>query len=368
MRRVNVLAATSAGLLVVGLLGGTPALAAPATQVTSFTVPSEPVDLEVTAGAVLRAHIVDSVGIVEGDSSNGEFDGTTHVLINVEGAPVGGGYLQQGHLVGGTPQNGDWEFDPFTGKQPYGNWEANRIHVARLDGSTADIDLRPLGFDTVFRTIGRFGTYFDQQSPTTTQNTTLVYGGTVTLRARLYWVEESAAVRHAIPGKLVTILQEDQNEPVIDGDERQLATTTTRADGTFSVTVKPERNAFRLYMQVEKGTTADGVRYYDGITWTGQVDVKVRIGISSKPTSLPAGTIGYVQGNVIPLHAGQAVYLQRYRNGAWSKVSSATIRSSGRFTLAAQPPTKGQHRYRVYKPSDADHTYNVTPEFIITGT
>lgn len=59
-----------------------------------------------------------------------------------------------------------------------------------------------------------------------------------------------------------------------------MATTTTRADGTFSVTVKPERNAFRLYMQVQKGTTADG----------------------------------------------------------------------------------------VYKPSDADHKYNVTPEFIITGT
>jgi hypothetical protein len=368
MRRVNVIAATSAGLLVAGLLGATPALAAPTTRVTSLSVPSEPVDLEVTAGAVVRAHIVDPVGIVKGDSSTGETDGTTHVLINVEGAPVGGGYLQFGHLVGGTPQDGEWEFEPFTGKRPYGNWEANRIHVARLDGSTADIDLRPLGFDTVFRTIGRFGTYFDQQSPTTTQKTTLVYGGTVTLRARLYWVEEATAVRHAIPGKLVTILQEDQNEPVIDGDERQLATTTTRADGTFSVTVKPERNAFRLYMQVAKGTTADGVRYYDGITWTGRVDVRVRIGISSKPTPLPAGTIGYVQGNVIPLHAGQAVYLQRYRSGAWSKVSSATIRSSGRFTLAAQPPTMGQHRYRVYKPSDADHKYNVTPEFIITGT
>lgn len=164
-------AAASAGLLVAGLLGGTPALAATGTRVTSLSVPSEPVDLETTPGAVVRAHIVDPVGIVAGDSSTGEVE-------------------------------------PFTGEQPYGNWEANRIHVARLDGTTADIDLRPLGFDTVFRTIGRFGTYFDQQSPSTTTNTTLVYGGTVTLRARLYWVEEASAVRHPIPGKLVTILHE----------------------------------------------------------------------------------------------------------------------------------------------------------------
>ncbi|WP_344932382.1 hypothetical protein [Actinoplanes nipponensis] len=49
-------------------------------------------------------------------------------------------------------------------------------------------------------------------------------------------------------------------------------------------------------------------------------------------------------------------------------MSSAKIRSSGRFTLAAQPPGRGSYRYRVYKASDALHVYNVTRPFTIVGT
>jgi hypothetical protein len=364
MRRLPVLAVLSAGLLTSGLVVAAPAQAAAVTQVTSVTVPATKVDLEVSPGAVLRAHLVDPVGVSPGDPVESILY-TTYIAINTQGGPVGGGYLQMGHLVGGTPQDGDWEFQPFDRARAFGNWEANRIHVVRLDGTQADIPLRPLGFSTVFSTLGRFTAEIDHQSPAITQTTTLGYGGSITLRGRLSWHELNAV--HTIPIKKVTVLQEDQDEPVIDGDERVLTTTTTGWDGTFSVTVKPDRHAFRIYLTTTKGTLVNGVRYTDAITWIARVDVKFRIGLRSKPTSLKAGTIGYVEGSVAPATAGQNAYLQRYKGGKWTIVSSASVRSSGRFTLAAQPPGKGSFRYRVYKPSDAGHVYNYTPEFTVQG-
>ncbi|GIE52978.1 hypothetical protein Ani05nite_65120 [Amorphoplanes nipponensis] len=362
------LAAASAGLLLAGTAAPSAGLAAATTTITSLTVPAAPVDLETSPGAVIRAHIVDSVGVVPGDMSD-EIDGATYLCVSASD-PGGddGCYAQSPHLVSGTAKDGEWEFDPFDGKRAYGGWEATRIHVVRADGTSRMVDLRPLPFPRAFRTIGRFGAFFDRQSPTSAENTTITYGGTVTLRARAYWIDELVK-RHPIAHQQVRVVQEDQAEPVIDGDERLLTTVTTAADGTLAVTVKPERKAFRLYLMFDKGTSADGVRYMDGIAWTGRVDVRVRIGIRSKPSTLPARTVGYVEGNVIPaVHAGQNAYLQRYSGGSWKIVSSAKIRSSGRFTLAAQPPGRGSYRYRVYKASDALHVYNVTRPFTIVGT
>jgi hypothetical protein len=92
----------------------------------------------------------------------------------------------------------------------------------------------------------------------------------------------------------------------------------------------------------------------------------VSVWVRSRPTSLPARTIGSVEGATVPL-TGWPVYLQRYTGGAFTIVSTATVRSSGRFTLAVQPP-KGTWRYRIYVPGDAVHFAGVTPEFLVTGT
>ena len=346
-----------------------PAQAAAATRVTSFTVPSAAVDLEKSPGAVLRAHIVDPVGLSENDPNepHGELDHVTHLLVRGEGETHPGGYALLGQLVSGTPQDGEWEFQPFQQARAFGDWDAYLLHIARLDGSTSDIQVKSLGFRHVFRTIGRFGAFFDRQSPSSFQDTLIRHGEAITLRGRLYWQDERFRP-HPIAGKQLTVLQEDADEPILDGDERQVATGMTAADGTFSIRVVPERNAFRLYVQASKGKSPRGIRYSDASTWTGRVDVQVRIGIVSRPDSLPAGTVGPVEGYVAPRHPGQPAYLQRHTGEGWRTVSTATIRSSGRFTLLAQPPTKGRHSYRVYKASDADHKGYATPAFVITGT
>jgi hypothetical protein len=367
MRTWKVLAAASAGLLLAGTVSPTAGLAAATTTITSLTVPSEPVDLEASPGVIIRAHIVDSVGVIAGYTDEHDDAATYLCLMDANPPKYNACGIMQGHLISGTPQDGEWEFEPFRGQRAHGGFEVWTLQVMRLDGTRQRIDLRPLPFNRTFHTIGRFGAFFDRQSPLTNENTTIPYGGTVTLRARAYWIDELVK-RHPIGNRQVRIMQEDQAEPIIDGDERLLTTVTTAADGTLTVTVKPERKAFRLYLMMDPGTTTDGTRYMDNTTWTGRVDVKVGLGIRSKPSSLPAGTVGYVEGNVVPAtHAGQNAYLQRYSGGAWKIVSSAKIRSSGRFTLAVQPPGKGTYRYRVYKASDALHVYNVTREFTVAG-
>jgi hypothetical protein len=369
MRRATPSVVVLVGLLVPMLIGAVPAQAATVTRVTSLTVPAEPVDLETSPGALIRVHVVDPVGIDEQglDPTGDDPDYATYLAFDIPGQPQDGGYVHAGRLVSGTPQDGEWEFGPFAGSRAFGPWEAKRLHVLRLDGTFADINLRLLGFENTFFTVGRFGASFDRYSPTTNQNTIIRYGETVTLKGRLIWSDEGGR-RYPLPGRLLTVLQEDNQEPVIDGDERVIATAVTAADGTYSVTVMPERNAFRIYVSAERGTSPEGVRYHSAITFTGRVDVTVRIGIRSRPTTLPSGTVGYVEGTIVPLHTGQLAYLQRYTRTGWTTVSSAAIRASGRFTLAAQPPTPGKHRYRVYKASDADHRGDVTPEFVITGT
>lgn len=365
MRTWKVLAAASAGLLLAGGFAPSPSVAAETTKITSLTVPSAPVDLEASPGAIIRAHITDPVGATPGDPVD-EYDVGTEVCVTEAGSAWSGigCHRLTGRLISGTPQDGEWEFQPFKEFSAYHGFEVRRLNVARLDGTSQVIDLTLLAFPRTFTTIGRHNAFVDRQSPRSDQVTTIVYGGTVTVRARLFWVDKRSLRRQPIAKQRVRLLQKDQ----ADGDERLLATATTAADGSVAVTVKPARNAHGLYLRWDEGTTASGIRYDFGVAWTGRVDVKSRIGIRSKPAKLRVKQVGYIQGNVTPATpAAKYVYLQRYSRGAWRNVGSATIRGNGTFSLGVRPLAKGTFSYRVYKPGDARNAFNVTSAFKITS-
>jgi hypothetical protein len=63
---------------------------------------------------------------------------------------------------------------------------------------------------------------------------------------------------------------------------------------------------------------------------------------------VPLGTAVQVNGTSSPV-SGPLVYLQRLVGGAWLTESFADVRASGRFTLIAQPPARGNNRYRVLR-------------------
>jgi hypothetical protein len=372
MRSRILLAAASTAVLAATMVVAPPAAfaaAAPPTQVTAFHLPISPIDLEnPRTDRTITAHIVDPVGIDPGffdDQSGRGAETETFACVDKVGATQNGCYVHAGQLTSGTATDGVWTFDPI-GEVSVHNWfRVVRLHLVRIDGTTLDVDLNALGFATTFRTISRWGAFVDRTSPATNQDTVLTYGAGLTLRGREYYVDEFAN-RFPIGHRRVEVRVKYENSPVIDGTEPIVATATTEADGTYAVTVHPDQHAFRYYVEMAAGTTDEGIRYMDSITWTGRVDVRVNVSVSSRPVSLPARTIGNVEGAVAPVLTGP-VYLQRWSGGAFQTVSSATVGASGSFTLAAQPP-KGTWRYRVYQPGDATHLGNTSAEFAVTGT
>jgi hypothetical protein len=87
----------------------------------------------------------------------------------------------------------------------------------------------------------------------------------------------------------------------------------------------------------------------------------------SKP-SAPVGSLVPVNGSV----AGAPVYcpvnLQRlYGATQWRTVGTSTVRTSGRFTLSAQPAYVGQIPYRVSLPACKNYRAGVSSTFYIRG-
>ncbi|MDX6279198.1 MAG: hypothetical protein QOH03_269 [Kribbellaceae bacterium] len=85
-------------------------------------------------------------------------------------------------------------------------------------------------------------------------------------------------------------------------------------------------------------------------------------------TSAKVGTLVPVNGSVRGAPAGCAVTLQRlYAGSQWRGVSTGTVRSSGRFTVNAQPPYVGNVSYRVSLPTCDRYQAGVSKTFVIRG-
>ncbi|WP_350279876.1 hypothetical protein [Kribbella sp. HUAS MG21] len=92
--------------------------------------------------------------------------------------------------------------------------------------------------------------------------------------------------------------------------------------------------------------------------------------VSAAPSkaSAPVGTIVPVNGSVMGAPSACKVHLQRlYGASQWRTVGTAGIRSSGRFTLSAQPAYKGLIPYRVYFPRCYNYQAGLSKVFYIRG-
>ena len=83
----------------------------------------------------------------------------------------------------------------------------------------------------------------------------------------------------------------------------------------------------------------------------------------------PVGTVVPVNGSVYRVTSSCPVHLQRlYGASQWRTVSSAKLRSSGRFTVNAQPSYRGLIPYRAYFPTCYNVVAGVSKTFYIRGT
>ncbi|MFI5710367.1 hypothetical protein [Kribbella sp. NPDC051620] len=103
--------------------------------------------------------------------------------------------------------------------------------------------------------------------------------------------------------------------------------------------------------------------------WRGWFELRPGI-VSATPskTSAKVGTIVPVNGSVRGTPAGCPVVLQRlYAGSQWRGVSTGKVRSSGRFTVNAQPPYAGNVSYRVSLPTCDRFQAGVSKTFVIRG-
>ncbi|MEV8377369.1 hypothetical protein AB0P21_31810 [Kribbella sp. NPDC056861] len=85
-------------------------------------------------------------------------------------------------------------------------------------------------------------------------------------------------------------------------------------------------------------------------------------------TSARVGAIVDVNGSVRGAPAGCGVTLQRlYGASQWRGVSASSVRTSGRFTLKAQPPYVGNLAYRVSFPTCGRFQAGLSATFAIRG-
>jgi hypothetical protein len=333
------------GLAWVAVSPATPAVAAATPRILSLSIPTETFDCETSPGAFVTAHLIDTAGIV-GGAPDPVADGINVSYVSVEG------YAMLGTLTSGTAQDGEWSFGPFCQFRPTPAWTITDVHLLGADGGIADISPAAAGFANTLRTVGRYGA-FTTTVPASNVDTVVTIGSPKTVSGRLSWYYNGP---HPVPGVVVQLWEKVPQTPTFpDGDETLLGTATTALDGSWSFAWRPIHNSFRTYATWAAGATPQGIRYAAGVGWTQRTSVRVAVSLGSVPASMVAGTVGLVTGNVLPTKAGRPVRLQRLSRTGWTTVSTALIRSSGRFTLLAQPPTRGLFSYRVNKPGDAQN-------------
>ena len=126
---------------------------------------------------------------------------------------------------------------------------------------------------------------------------------------------------------------------------RSVATGTTSSTGTVSLRYAPASNgSFRL-------TAPSSWSYLSSTSASLTTLVRWRVSASFSDATVSRGTTARLTGKVAPIRAGAAVWRQRYVNGAWTTVSSTTVRTDGTYSFSFTWNTAGTYTYRVVVPS-----------------
>jgi hypothetical protein len=177
---------------------------------------------------------------------------------------------------------------------------------------------------------------------------TVTYGGTSTLNAKLTMVTGGAVLKS---GSIIFYSRKK-------GVGSYVAVVTkpiNAATGLASYVVKPSTNTEYL-ARYNGGTNLFG-------RTSGVTNVLVKPKIVSKITNTSGATITssrygsyvYFKATVSPNHKAQYVYLQRYTSAGWKNVVRVTLSTYSAISYRYRLLAKGTFKYRIYKGADSDH-------------
>lgn len=138
-------------------------------------------------------------------------------------------------------------------------------------------------------------------------------------------------------------------------------TTLTTSSQGYAIHHHQPRNT-RHYRWVFTG--ANGLSGSSSPTLTVPVRPKVTATLSN--ADVRRNTAVTARGRVVPPHAGQRVTLQRYANGAWTRLKRTTLSADSRYRFTYTPTSAGRKKLRVRKPADADHASGRSPARTLT--
>ena len=125
---------------------------------------------------------------------------------------------------------------------------------------------------------------------------------------------------------------------------RTVATGTTSSTGTTSLRYVPGTNgSFRL-------AAPSSWSYIWSTSPSVTTLVRWRVSAAFADATVSRGTTARLTGKVAPIRTGTTVQRQRYVNGAWTTVSSTTVRSDGTYAFSFTWNTAGTYSYRVAVP------------------
>jgi len=263
-------------------------------------------------------------------------------------------------LTSGTAQDGIWTATAWVPSTFEGTWQVS--YVIAGDGDDAlGVDPRTVG---ITRTLTVSATHQPELTAHVEPRVVVGAGGPVTVKGRVVDADTGAPVR----GLLLTIgtsAGEDCGAFGYGGS----AWTTTDSRGYYAFRRTAKEGRFCVIAALPQRRRDLDV-YRDTTVLFRTVAPKTQPVVSAVPdrTTVRAGRRVAIRGSVVArINVEQMqVVLQRRVGRHWRQVNTSRVRSSGRYTVHATPPTRGRHLYRVVT-SDPYLVTGVSPAVRITA-
>jgi hypothetical protein len=243
-------------------------------------------------------------------------------------------------LTSGTAQDGIWSTVVNIPSTDNGVHHVTSVEADDAAGNRLTVDPRTQGIDPTLTVVGH---HQPRVSMGFSPDPVLGYGpATIAVRGRAIYSDTG----RPIAGLPIAVANNIVDGGGCDVGER----VVTDSRGRYSIT-RPYQHA-TFYLSLELGGTLALCH------WQSPRE-RFLVSATVARTPIRLGESVEIRGNVAPTTGGRMgpIYLQRLVSRKWRTVNQAAMRSNGRYTLVATPPTIGNHRYRVYKPGSADGHY-----------
>jgi hypothetical protein len=140
----------------------------------------------------------------------------------------------------------------------------------------------------------------------------------------------------------------------------RVTSVATAADGSYALSYTPTATA---EYQVRFAGTDRG---YPSLSAKRVVTVVPKVTLAASASRVLRGGTVTLSGSVAPGRSGQVVSIQRYVAGAWRTLASTRLSSTGAYSYALHPSTRGTWTLRVLVPAGIDHALAVSPTRVLT--